>query len=125
MRGLWVLSMVAGSACASPLSDYQLHCMGCHGATGSGDVSRVPSANEAFRRFAATESGQDYLIRVPGIATSPLSDARLTALLNWLLSESGGNAGARVFSVKQVAEARLKPLADVKAARLRAMLQSP
>jgi hypothetical protein len=100
--------------------------MGCHGAQGSGDVSRVPSANDAFRRFAASESGQDYLIRVPGVATSPLDDERLTALLNWLLSESGGaRAGARLFSVKQVAEARVKPLAAVKAARLRAMLTTP
>ena len=117
--------MACGPACAAlaPQAAYQLHCMGCHGANGSGDATRVPSVNQAMLRFAATAEGRNYLIRVPGIATSPLSDADLTALLNWMLKDFGTPSAAPQadFSVAEVSEARRRPLADVAAARLRVL----
>lgn len=110
-------------AALAPQAAYQLHCMGCHGADGSGDATRVPAVNQAMQRFAATAEGRNYLIRVPGIATSPLSDADLTALLNWMLKDfaTPGAAPPADFSVAEVSAARRHPLADVAAARLRVM----
>jgi mono/diheme cytochrome c family protein len=121
----WLALMACGPACAAlaPQAAYQLHCMGCHGANGSGDATRVPSVNQAMLRFAATAEGRNYLIRVPGIATSPLSDADLTALLNWMLKDFGTPSAAPPadFSIAEVADARRHPLADVAAARLRVL----
>lgn len=109
----------------APQAAYQLHCMGCHGAGGSGDATRVPAVNQAMLRFAATAEGRNYLVRVPGVATSPLSDADLTALLNWMLKDFGAPGASRPadFSVTEVSLARRHPLADVAAARLRVMAQ--
>ena len=123
----WLAVMVCNTAHATlaPEAAYQLHCMGCHGAGGSGDATRVPDVNQAMLRFAATVEGRNYLVRVPGIATSPLSDADLTALLNWMLKDFGAPGASRPadFSVAEVSQARRHPLADVAAARLRVMAQ--
>ena len=115
------LSMVAvetSGAGLEPQINYQLHCMGCHGATGRSDPTRVPSINKSFVEFAATAEGRNYLERVPGVASAPLDDADLTALLNWLFTSLQGGA-KEAFSVVEVAEARRHPLADVAAARER------
>jgi hypothetical protein len=125
------MTATSSRAGLAPQAAYQLHCMGCHGAGGSGDATRVPSVNQAMLRFARTAEGRNYLVRVPGIATSPLSDADLTALLNWMLEDFGapgapGALGAAPpirFSVAEVSQARRKPLADVAAARLRVLAQ--
>jgi mono/diheme cytochrome c family protein len=143
------MTATSSRAGLAPQAAYQLHCMGCHGAGGSGDATRVPSVNQAMLRFARTAEGRNYLVRVPGIATSPLSDADLTALLNWMLEDFGapgapaspaargapaagsaptardtrGAAPPPKFSVAEVSQARRKPLADVAAARLRVLAQ--
>lgn len=109
----------ASGAALGPQANYQLHCMGCHGATGRSDPTRVPSINQSFVRFAATAEGRDYLARVPGVASAPIDDAELTALLNWLLVSLQPGGGKSTFLVAEVAQARRHPLADVAAARKR------
>ena len=102
-----------------PEANYQLHCMGCHGASGRSDPLRVPSINRSFVEFAATPEGRDYLERVPGVANAPLNDEDLTGLLNWLLISLQPGGAKNAFSVAEVAKARRHPLADVAAARER------
>jgi hypothetical protein len=126
MRGMIAigaaLTMLAAEAWGgglAPKANYQLHCMGCHGATGRSDPTRVPTIGAAFVTFAATRQGRDYLARVPGVASAPLDDADLTALLNWLLVSLKQDADQNAFSVGEVAQARRHPLADVAAARQR------
>ena len=36
-------------------------------------------------KFLSVAQGREYLTRVPGVATSPLSDQELSELLNWML----------------------------------------
>ena len=36
-------------------------------------------------KFLWVPGGREYLIRVPGVATSPLSDADLAEVMNWML----------------------------------------
>src|SRR5260370_13445662 len=58
--------------------------MGCHLADGSGQPGRVPSMRRSLVLFSASPEGRDYVIRVPGVAQSPLSDEDTALLLNWM-----------------------------------------
>ena len=120
---LAVMAWHPGRAALPPQAAYQLHCMGCHGAGGAGDATRVPALKQAMLRFAASAEGRNYLMRVPGVATSPLSDVELAALLNWMLRDFAAPGALRPadFSVAEVSQARRHPLADVASARLRVM----
>ena len=79
------LCLGAGAAHAGkPQVDYMLQCQGCHGAEGRGAPGTVPSF-AGVGRFLAVPGGREYLARVPGVATSPLSDADLAEVMNWML----------------------------------------
>lgn len=116
---LSLLAVCASATGLAPQSNYQLHCMGCHGAAGRSDPTRVPSIGKAFVVFAETPEGRDFLERVPGVASAPLNDEDLTALLNWLFASLNRDGDKTAFAVAEVARARLHPLADVAAARER------
>ena len=105
--GLIGLIGVVGAAGASPAQDYMLYCMGCHGA-------------HALGRYMRTPGGRNYVLRVPGAANSVLSDAQLTAVLNWLAQQFNSEdltADVALFSVSEVSAVRHAPLASVLAAR--------
>jgi hypothetical protein len=95
--------------------DYLLSCGGCHELDGSGSA-RVPTLR-AIDRLLAFDGGRDYVLRVPGVAQAPLSDARLAALLNWLFDEFGSGAPTPRFTAAEVGAARSVPFDDPKAAR--------
>ena len=97
------------------MHDYVLSCAGCHKLDGSGSA-RVPSLRDTGSVLARA-GGRDYLLRVPGAAQAPLSDARLAAVLNWVLTEFGGAAPDPPFDAAEVAAARATPLRDPRATR--------
>jgi mono/diheme cytochrome c family protein len=102
-----------------PELDYMLHCQGCHLPDGSGSPGAVPTLR-GVGRFLATSRGREYLIRVPGSAQSPLSDAELAALLDWIVARfdpETAAAGFRRFDAAEVARWRRPPLAEVEALR--------
>ena len=94
--------------------DYLLSCGGCHALDGSGSA-RVPSLRGVDRLLAKT-GGRDYVLRVPGVSSAPLSDARLAALLDWVFVSFGNHAAPR-FTAAEVNAARRQPFVDPKAAR--------
>ncbi len=106
---------LAASAAPPPAQDYVLECRGCHGPRGEGAAGKVPSLAEAVR-FLATPRGRAYLVRVPGVAGSQLSDARVAALLNWMLRELASTPRApesfAPFTAIEVARARARPLLE-------------
>jgi cytochrome c553 len=110
-----VLISAAAQAAPPPAQDYVLECRGCHGARGEGTPGRVPSLAETAR-FLATPRGRAYLVRVPGVAGSQLSDARVAALLNWMLRELAIDPPAPEelvwFTEGEVARERARPLLD-------------
>jgi mono/diheme cytochrome c family protein len=108
-------SAVGESLAPTALHDYVLSCAGCHKLDGSGSA-RVPTLH-GTGRLLARAGGRDYLLRVPGAAQAPLSDARLAALLNWTLAHFGGVAPLPPFSAEEVAAARATPLRDPRQAR--------
>jgi mono/diheme cytochrome c family protein len=102
--------------------NYILHCAGCHQMDGSGaPLSGVPDARGVLRRLAQDADGRAYLVRVPGAAQSPLSDAELAAVLNFMVERLGEPGGPRAagFTATEVASVRGQPLADAAALRER------
>ena len=112
-------ALAASGARADPALDYMLHCQGCHLADGSGSPGAVP-ALVGVGRFLRTSRGREYLIRVPGSAQSPLSDADLAALLDWIVARFDPEAAASGFTpfdAAEVARWRRPPLTEVDALR--------
>lgn len=102
------------------LFDYQMHCQGCHTPDGVGAMA-VPRLQGHIGNFLASETGREYLVRVPGAATSALDDARLAAVLNWMLLEFGGDSlpeNYDRYSAGEVARLRQHPLNEVDAYRV-------
>ena len=96
---------------------------GCHLADGSGVPDAVPSF-AGVGRFLHTSRGREYLIRVPGASQSPLSDAALAALLDWIVARfdpATAATGFRPFDAAEVSKWRRPPLSEVAALR-RALL---
>lgn len=116
---------VAGSAGAeSPAVNYLLQCQGCHRADGGETPGSVPALAGSVAKFLRVPGGREYLIRVPGSAQSPLSDAALAEVLNWIVRRFGPDAavaGTAPFDEDEVARLRRSPLTDVDATR-RALL---
>ena len=105
-----------------PLVNYQLRCMGCHLADGSGQPGRVPSIRRSLVLFSASAAGRDYVVRVPGVAQSPLSDEDTAALLNWMaknLSDLKLPPGFADYSAAEIHGLRDRPLVQVGALRAR------
>jgi hypothetical protein len=114
--------VVATTACADPLTDYMLHCRGCHGPDGVGAPGAVPSFRDYIGKFLLVDGGREYLIRVPGSAQSELSDARTAALLNWLVEEYGPKEVASAFerfTEQEITQHRRPPLTEVQEVRQR------
>jgi cytochrome c553 len=114
-------ALLLRAAHASPQQDYILYCMGCHGDQAQGVPGKVPPLAGSLALFMRSAAGRDYLLRVPGAANSALTDAQLTAVLNWL-AESFPPAGATApapepFTVTELAKARRLPLANVQERR--------
>jgi mono/diheme cytochrome c family protein len=114
-------ALLAGApAAASPAEDYMLYCMGCHGADARGVPGKVPPLAGSLALFMRTPEGRNYVLRVPGAANSALSDARLSAVLNWIAERYGAPGGAprsTPFTVAEVAGIRRVPLVNVQATR--------
>ena len=104
---------------ASPAQDYMLYCMGCHGAQAQGVPGKIPPLAGALALFMRTAAGRDYVLRVPGAASSALPDAQLAAVLNWLATSYGapGDPLPAPFTVDEVTSVRRMPLADVQVRR--------
>ena len=58
-------------------------------------------------RFTQVPGGRDYLMRVPGVARSRLDDARLAAVLNWVLATYAVGEVASSFAPYTAAEVSL------------------
>ena len=113
--------VAAGPAAAeSPRVLYMLHCQGCHLSDGAGRPGEVPSLIGTLGRFVGVPGGRAFLVQVPGSAQSPLGDAELASVLNWMLASFASPAdssGFAPYDAAEVARHRGAPLVDVAAAR--------
>jgi mono/diheme cytochrome c family protein len=116
---VWTVNPAAGY---QPQVNFQLNCMGCHLADGSGEPGRVPSLRRSLLLLSSLPSGRDYIIRVPGVAQSSLSNEETAALLNWMarnLSDLKPPPGFVDYSAAEIERSRARPLARVGEMRAR------
>ena len=127
MRGIVVTALLLYGACAAagPVnvarahSNYQLYCQGCHTPDGTGYKS-VPRLKGLVGNYLKLPAGRKYLARVPGAATSILSNEDLAEVLNWIILTFGGASTPRDFkhyTAQEVAGLRSRPLLRVREVR--------
>ncbi|MCK6555295.1 hypothetical protein L6Q96_12065 [Candidatus Binatia bacterium] len=110
------IALSPGGAAADPRTDYTLHCRGCHGPDGAGAPGGVPAFGGQLGKFLGVPGGREFLVRVPGSSQSSLDDARLAALLNWVLtnfSRAELPSGFVPYTGAEVGAIRHPPLTDV------------
>lgn len=93
--------------------NWVLQCQGCHRAGATGTIDSTPPLAGFVARFLSVPGGREYLARVPGVATAPISDRDLAELLNWTLyryDSAHVPAGFIPYTTEEVGQWRRKPL---------------
>ena len=102
-----------------PAQLYMLNCWGCHRPNGEGIPGTAPPLRGAVD-FLRVPGGREYLISVPGVALSPLSNEQAADVMNWILksfSKERVPADFKPYTADEVAKARTTHLLDIKKAR--------
>ena len=103
---------------------WTLNCQGCHRPDGTGSAGTTPSLAGTVGRFLSVPGGREYLGRVPGVATSALSNADLSELMNWMLwrfDKEHLPANFQPFTAAELGQLRGAPL-RLEASQMRADL---
>jgi len=104
--------------------NWTLNCQGCHRPDGSGSEGTAPSLAGTVARFLAVPGGREYLGRVPGVATSPLSNGDLAEVVNWMLWRFDREhlpTGFQPYTADEIGRLRTAPL-RMEATQMRAAL---
>lgn len=94
----------------TPHINYMIHCQGCHLEDGAGAPGKVPAMNDFVGNFLRVPGGREYLIQVPGSATSGVDDQGLADILNWILENLSPNeipADFEPYTAEEVARLRV------------------
>ena len=117
---------LALAASGAPARDAQtnfiLHCQGCHTANGAGLEGKVPDLRQTLVPMASMPAGRRYLIQVPGVAQSNLSDVEVASVLNWMMQNLAVQKhldGVEAFTRDEVTKFRSVRLLEVRATRER------
>ena len=93
-----------------PQSDYVEHCSGCHGMQGNSAPAEIPVLRDRVGYFMCTKDGRAYLIRLPNVAYSAISDNQeLADMMNFVVFGLGGASapkGTRPFTAAEVKHLR-------------------
>jgi cytochrome c553 len=97
--------------------DYLERCGGCHGIEGVSAQELVPTLRHRAGYFLCTRLAREYLVRLPSVATSPLSDEAVANLMNFVVFDIGDAPNlapnAQTFSAAEVHLLRRNPLNEV------------
>jgi hypothetical protein len=111
-----------------PQSDYVEHCSGCHGMQGNSAPAEIPVLRDRVGYFMCTKEGREYLIRLPNVAYSAITDNQeLAEMMNFVVFGLGGNSapkGAKPFTAAEVARLRTRALATQSLIAARAQVVS-
>jgi len=106
-------------------SDFIEQCAGCHGVRGTTVPAHLPEIKDRVGWFMCTPESRAYLLRLPNVAHSRITDnAQLADLMNYVVFVLGGKsapAGTKPFTGDEVAHERQFALTSgsLKAERLR------
>ena len=95
--------------------NWQMNCQGCHGPDGAGNIARDVPRLAALETFQRLPEGREFLIRVPGMSRSPLSDEELTEMANWMMDEfatPGVRHDWQPYTTAEVSALRSRPIVD-------------
>ena len=98
----------------TPESDYVEYCSGCHGMQGNSAPAEIPVLRDRVGYFMCTKEGRDYLIRLPNVAYSAITDNQeLADMMNFVVFGLGGNSapkGTKPFTAAEVGRLRAEAL---------------
>jgi len=99
----------------TPQSDYVEHCSGCHGMQGDSAPAEIPVLRDRVGYFMCTREGREYLIRLPNVAYSAITDDQeLADMMNFIVFGLGGNSapkGTKPYTAAEVGRLRTRALA--------------
>ncbi len=101
--------------------NYVLRCLGCHLPDGTGlPAAGIPDFVGKVGVFAGNPDGRRYLLHVPGVINSGLSDQETADLLNYIMQTYAGDslaADSAPFTGPEVAELKAANVGNVVAYR--------
>jgi hypothetical protein len=107
-------------------SNYVEHCGGCHGIQGDAAPAKLPSLRGRVGWFMCTPEARTYLMRLPNVARSRITDNQdLADLLNFMVFSLGGPStpkDAKPFTAAEVARERQSPYTSVSLVKVRATM---
>ena len=118
-------SLSIGSVVAAPQTainedraryHYQMFCQGCHTPDGSG-VNAVPPLKGMMGVFLRSQRGREFMVQVPGSATSKLDDTQLAEVLNWCIENFSASSlidgDYLPYTAEEVGRLRQSPLQEI------------
>ncbi|WP_224701172.1 c-type cytochrome [Devosia aquimaris] len=94
--------------------NFVLKCAGCHLNDGTGmPASGIPDFVGKVGVFAAVPEGRAYLLHVPGVIGSSLSDAQIADVLNYIMDTWAGESLPADYVPFDAAEVRDLRLQDI------------
>lgn len=98
-------------------SDYIENCGGCHGVDGRSAPAQLPELHGRVGYFMCTPEARAYLIRLPNVAHSRITDnQQLADLVNYVIFGLGGTSapvGTKPFTAAEIAHERQFALSSV------------
>jgi hypothetical protein len=132
LRGMALLGLLSLPLHPAPVqlttlqSDYVEHCSGCHGMQGNSAPAEIPVLRDRVGYFLCSREGRDYLIRLPNVAYSAITDNQeLAEMMNFVVFGLGGNSapkGAKPFTAPEVARLRGRALSTESLRKARASI---
>ncbi|TBU93279.1 cytochrome C [Stutzerimonas kirkiae] len=103
----------------SPKANYLLRCSGCHALDGSGtEAGGVPPFPGFISTLLDDPQGRLYLMHVPGVVASSLSDKEIAEVMNYVEQRWGDpQLQAKLFTTEEVRRLRATEVADLVAFR--------
>ena len=120
MKAAVALLMLCSSAASgdatqrgSTWHDWAVNCQGCHRPDGAGTPGGAPPIPGMAGKFLTTPGGREYLVRVPGVAGAPLTDAEIAQVMNWVLKRFDAEnlpGNFRPYTAAEITRLRKAPL---------------
>lgn len=98
-------------------TNYMLRCAGCHGVSGMGTTNAgVPPFPDSVGHIAALDEGRTYMLHVPGVISSSLSNEQIAGVLNYIV-DRWSDEPVEHFTTEEVERRRAADVPDIVAAR--------